>query len=342
MTAEELLGGPRGRGLCLAVALSLSEQVGGAWDADDEHLAQVLHDLDPTPVAAWADPPAFMEPLDQSVSSAMYWQQPHREDVAAADPGVLAALRPTAEAVVRSPAAAWWDTALDLTTMRCTSRYDNQHPVCPPPLTGARERLERWRADTLADEQSAATERPADPGAAWSGRWWSTPEGASLVTTTRSLPGLGSAKLAWEEDSFGQDDAAIWPLTATREPRVWELGRPQSWVQLVDRYPLDVTHSRRHDWYRATGRAGRWRIPDWAAVSAEWDAVHLSVAGYLTTATRALALADDNEATVLAGWDPDQTWWLDDMLATTTDDPEWWRNADEPDGPARSWHHVPR
>ena len=34
----------------------------------------------------------------------------------------------------------------------------------------------------------------------------------------------------------------------------------------------------------ATGRAGQWVIPDYAAAAADWDAVHVSVAGYLTTA----------------------------------------------------------
>ncbi len=342
LTVDEVLLGPRGRGLCLAVACSLSEQVSRGRYADHKKLIRGLEDLDPTPVAAWGDPLAFLEPLDQSVSNAMYWQEPHQEDVVAADPGVVAALRPTAEAVMSSPATAWWSAPLDLTALRYTSRYDHQDPVCPPALTGARDRLERWRADTLADEHRAATERRADANAPSSGEWWSTPAGASVVTTTRSLPGLGSTELAWEEDSFGQNNAAIWPLTATREPRVWEIDRPQSWVQLVDRYPLDVTHARRHDWYRTTGRVGAWRIPDWDAVATEWDAVHLSVTGYLTTATRALPLAGGEGATVLAGWDPDQTWWLNDMLAATNAGPEWWRNANDPDGPALAWHRVSR
>jgi len=42
--------------------------------------------------------------------------------------------------------------------------------------------------------------------------------------------------------------------------------------------------SRRHDWWRVTGSAGAWMIPDWVAVAADYDAVHLTVGGYLTTA----------------------------------------------------------
>jgi hypothetical protein len=94
----------------------------------------------------------------------------------------------------------------------------------------------------------------------------------------------------------------------------------------VDRYPLDVTGSRRHDWWRVTGWAGRWLIPDYAAAAADWDAVHLSVAGYLTTAGIALPVGD-GARTMLAGWDPDATGWLADVL-TGTGALEDWRADD--------------
>jgi hypothetical protein len=244
------------------------------------------------------------------------------EDLVAADPGVVAALRPVADAVASSPASAWWSTPVDMAALRYTSRFDDHHPASPPTLTDPRERLHRWRAGTLDEERAAAADRPADAAAPISGCWWSIPAMASLVTTTRPLEGLGSIELAWEEDSFGQRDALIWPLTTTRTPRVWEIDRPEAWVRLVSRYPLDVTNARRHDWYRTTGRVGSWRIPDWRAVADEWDAVHVSVAGYLTTATRALLLGDGDSATVLAGWNPDQTWWLTDVLASVASQPE--------------------
>lgn len=98
-----------------------------------------------------------------------------------------------------------------------------------------------------------------------------------------------------------------------------------------------MSASRRHDWYRTTGRAGAWCIPDWAAVAQDWDAVHVSVAGYLTTATRALDLADGTTATMLAGWNPDQTWWLTDAVTTTTAQPEHWVNPQDLDGPDFAW-----
>jgi hypothetical protein len=361
LTADELLRGPRGRGVCMAVAQRLDQDVRSAWFSaswgdevtDHDALVRALQAVDPGAVRAWRDPLSFLEPLDESVSSAMYWQAPQQDDVVAAEAEVVAALRPVAEAVVAAPASAWWSTSVDLGALRYTCRYDVE-PPSRPVLAGARERLRRWRAETVADDRRAARERPADPEASYSGVWWSTPAMAGLVTTTRPLPGLGSTELAWEEDSFGQRAAATWSLRTISEPRVWEVDGPRSWTALVDRYPLDVTFARRHDWYRTTGRAGTWRIPDWSAVAEDWDAVHVSVAAYLTTATRALPLADGDSATVLAGWNPDRTWWLGDVLTTTTPEPEWWAwpddpddpdDPDGPDGPDRGeprWRRAPR
>jgi hypothetical protein len=346
LTADDLLIGPRGRGLCMAVAHRLSEDVWWARQRGDagepEVLIQVLEGVDPTPVSGWRDPLAFLDPMDWSVSNAMYWQAPHQEDVVAADPGVIAALRPVADAVASSLVSAWWSTPVDLAALRYTSRFDDEHPPSPPTLTGARDRLDRWRAEVLEEERAAAADRPADVTAPLSGHWWSVPAMASLVTTTRPLEGLGSIELAWEEDSFGQRRAVIWPLMTTRTPRVWEIDGPEAWVRLVDRYPLDVTNARRHDWYRTTGRVGRWRIPDWRAVADEWDAVHASVTGYLATATRALAVGDGESATVLAGCNPDQTWWLTDVLAATAPHPESWHSADDPSGPDVAWRCASR
>ncbi|HEY5988736.1 MAG TPA: hypothetical protein VIV12_20500, partial [Streptosporangiaceae bacterium] len=75
----------------------------------------------------------------------------------------------------------------------------------------------------------------------------------------------------------------------------------------------DVSKSRRHDWWRVTGWAGSWLMPDYAAAAFDYDAIHLSVGGYLTTAGNALPV--DDARCLLAGWDPDETYWLADVLA---------------------------
>ena len=188
------------------------------------------------------------------------------------------------------------------------------------------ERTANWRpggSATLAEERSAAR-RPADPAAIWSGHWWCTPVHSRLAATTRALPGLGAVGLALVEDGSDWTKARCQPVSPRPAARACEITGPDDWAQLAARYPLDVTRSRRHDWWRVTGWTGTWLIPDYTAVAADYDAIHLTVLGYLTTAGRDLPAGDAR--TMLAGWDPDTTYWLTDCLA--------------PAGPATCWEQL--
>jgi hypothetical protein len=337
LDADALLAGPRGRRLCLELAEEFDAEVRrtaffAARSTSDGVLRQNLVDAlartGAHAIDSWTDPLKFAEAVDHTVSSAMYWQPPDNWDVVLADAEVTETLRRIAEAVVAAPAAAWWSTPVELSALRYTDRHST--PPLAPQLAGAAERLRRWHERIVVDNRNAAANRPADPAASLTGSWWSTPTHAHRLTTTRPLPGIGSLTLLWEEDSVGADDATVWPLATSREPKVWEIDGPDAWTRLVAAYPLDVTHVRKHDWYRVTGRSGRWLIPDWSAVAADWDAVHVSVAGYLSTATRSLPLPDgDTAATLLAGWDPDQTWWLTDVLRHAGPSEHWTRVDDE-------------
>ncbi|SDY63785.1 hypothetical protein SAMN05660209_03348 [Geodermatophilus africanus] len=156
------------------------------------------------------------------------------------------------------------------------------------------------------------------------------PNLAGLVVTRR-LP----AGLQLVEDSLGWESARSWPVSPPAQTaRVLEVTGPVAWVTLVERFPLDVTASRRHDWWRATGRDSAWAIPDWAAVAEEFDAVHLTVDGYLATAGRALPVRtpDGPAGTVLAGWDPGATWWLTDVLPGLGEPTDWRGDRDAPGG----------
>jgi hypothetical protein len=345
--AASLVEGPRGRYVCLSIAHQLHQPVWSAWLQASWHpsntrardaLRAVANEVDAAPVRAWSDPLAFVPALDASVSEAMGWQEPHEDDRLTADPSVEEALRPIAAAIAESPAAAWWDSPIDLSGLRCTSRYEERFPATTPSLVGAADALHEWRRDEVTENEDARRNRPDDPRANWSGHWWSTPSTAGVPSTTRRIASVGSVNLLWEEDSMGQRDAIVQPVHPTRTPSVYEIDEPAAWVELVRRYPLDVTWSRRHDWYRVTGRDGPWVIPDWEAVSNDWDAVHLSVLGYLRTATRALPV-DHTRATMLAGWDPDQSWWLTDVLTADGEVAERWTTEDA-DDMLLGWHRT--
>lgn len=330
--AESLLEGPRGRRLCWSL-IDPGEYPG--WDrvwrgADAGDLTGLTDEL--TASVARTDIESrvtrageleLLAALAGPVSAAMYWQEPEAEDIALAGPAVREALLPIARAVTAAPGARWWPTGVardDQQYVEWVDEHDNA-----PDLTGTAARLAAWRRDTIKDE---GLDRPEDPAAPHSGYWWSAPilwwaaPGISpLTSTTRTIPGIGAVGLDLVEDPYDWSEARCWPVAVRSGARIYEISGPGDWTDLVGRYPLDVSSSRRHDWWRATGCTGTWLIPDFTAVAADHDAIHLTVAGYLAAAGRALPVG--SARTVLAGWDPDRTYWLTDALTLA--------------GPATTW-----
>ncbi|SNS32319.1 hypothetical protein SAMN06893096_103216 [Geodermatophilus pulveris] len=355
--ADDLLSGPRGRRVCLEVVL---DAVGGDWrrlvwtrgsggrydpEQTRRSLAASIAALDLAAVRATARPDDWMPALLAAVDAARYWQEPGDEDRALAGPAMAAVLAPLAAAVARAPASQWWAEPMAADDQHAVAfRDDDEATPGAPLLTGAGPALREWREQAAAEEDRARRERPADPRADWSGEWWSTPALTGRVVTTRSLPGTTPAeprapvRLPLVEDGMGWTTARSWPVHVPGDACVLELTGPADWVALIERYPREVTASRRHDWWRVAGWDGTWVVPDWAAVAEDVDGVHLTVDGYLSTAGRALpvdvpALAGPAR-TLLAGWDPDATWWLTDApagLGAATD----WRRRDE--APYSTW-----
>jgi hypothetical protein len=123
------------------------------------------------------------------------------------------------------------------------------------------------------------------------------------VTTGRALPSdpvrQGVIRLPVDtpvglslvEDSMGWETARAWPLRPPPDARVLEVAGPADWVRLT-------------------------------------------VAGYLSTAGRALPVDVPGlgrpAQTVLAGWDPDTTWWLTDVLTGGAQPIDWIRKLDDP------------
>lgn len=347
-----LLAGPRGRRLCFELArvwgkgtpegAALHRAIFYAVHAADPGGCRTravfgpgadLPEPHPTPgeVAALlaAVPPRepgerdLVEALAAAVDNARYWQEPDGEDVLAAAPEFDGPLERVAAEVAASAAARWWTAGIDLAG-QCQVEFTD--------LPGRRhsgrahENLARWRADELGGEaRFRRWNRALD--ASLSGYWWSAPALAGLVQTTRCLGELGPAGLRFVEDSMGWERARVREVAIPSGVAVHEVDGPEAWAWLCRRYPLEVTAGRRHDWFRATGRDGRWVLPDWSAVAREFDAVHLTAAGYLTTAGLAVPVEDDL-ASVLAGWDPDATLWLTDSVRQDPVGRDWF-NDDE-------------
>ena len=252
----------------------------------------------------------------RSVDTAYSWQEPDAEDALAALPEIRSALVPVAERVLATPLAGTWSDPAAPEQWAVDWRADTARPL----PTGAAALLDEWDAARRADEEQSARERPADPRASFSGSWWSLP--LRLLRTQSRIEDL----LGLVEDAAGLDTATVIPVTGGG--RTLEIGSAEDWAELCRAFPAEVTASRRHDWYQVTGGEGRWLLPDWQRVAAEWDAVHLTALGYLSSATRLIPV-DDGYASVIAGWAPDSTLWLTD-------------SARESDGPRQQWRRDGR
>jgi hypothetical protein len=339
--AAELLSGPRGRRLCWTL-LDDSDHpawarvqrgvLGGDLAGLTGELAACVTRTDLTRISATTDELALLPALGEPVNLARYWGPADEQDRALSDPAVREVLLPVARAVTAAPAARWWATPAEPDRQQYVE-WLGDHDYAPV-LTGAAAELVAWRSKMLEDERSAQT-RPEDPAAAYGGYWWSAPVPSQLPRTTRSIPGVGAVGLTLVEDGYGWRNARCWPVRAQSGARIYEIHGPAQWADLVGSYPLDVSKARRHEWWQVTGLAGSWLIPDFAAVAADYDAIHVSIAGYLATAGRALPVGDAR--TIMAGWNPDQTFWLADVLAYAGPSTRWADQDRQPLG----WTLVP-
>ncbi len=283
-----------------------------------------------TALAEVLNPVDLRDALAATVDTARYWQPPDAIEQVLARPAVRAVLAPFAAAVVEA-APRWWSAPLDPATQHRVRWVDARGPaeVPEPDLAG-------WRAAMIADEaRFAAHHEKSDRP--WSGQWWSTP-GYPTPATTRAAEGLPAVHLALVEDESGWTAADVEPVEVAAGARVLEVTSAGDWAALVADHPLEVTHSRRHDWLKTTGRTGRWFLPDFSVVAETYDAVHVTVAGYLDTAGAAVPLPGRPDcATVLAGWSPDETWWLRSDLLTGRTGRRWERVPDA----ETPWEWVP-
>lgn len=347
-----LLAGPRGRRLCLELLLEGARRADGPETREAVRaVSWAAHGLESGSVAVMSfsdgtepfvaqhvsparaagalaglpvpeiTPAVLSDALEVSVGAAMYWQPPDGTDVLAADDAMTPALAAVAIEVARSAPAGTWGDRTDPDD-QWTVHFDG----ADLPAADPRPILERWRTDTTRHELASAAR---DPGERWSGIWWSTPPRVLAVTT-----GAGATReplrLRNVEDGMGWQSARVRRVIVPAGPVV-EIAGPEDWADLCQRHPLVLTASRRGDWEHIADHRCVWVQPDWASVAEEAVGVHVSVAGYLATAGRAVAVGDLGMS-VMAGWSPDETFWFDPVIPTGSDE-HWVR-----DGSSGRWH----
>lgn len=295
--------------------------------------------------------------MSEVIAGAMYWQPPQPEDVIAADPAMVDVLRPWAEVIIDSGLLDAWSVGPDFDDLWELTWDDSDHtgdipsrlsaePAAlmsgadsAPPSDAAAAALRAWSAEVASSENEYRQEFAKDPRTAGSGEWWSTPA-HELVTTTGTWPSGEPIGLSLVEDDFGLSRARACRLRLRDTFSVFIVDRPEQWAALCRKYPLDVTAQRRQVWFEATGRRGRWVIPDWSRAAEDCDGVYVSLAGYLRTAGAvvdvgdadrlpetagrpAVGDTDDRIASLMAGWNPDTTYWLTDAVAGITEVVDW-------------------
>lgn len=169
-------------------------------------------------------------------------------------------------------------------------------------------------------------ERVYDAGQfTWAGLW-----------TVTNPPEFAHAQLidAWEMEP---GPVARWRLPIRPEARVFEIHRPQDWVRLVTEHPRRAATngecwelpSRNQDLsgiasllevpgqQAARGTMRTHLVPDWKSVAEQYDGVHLSWAGFITSEGYITDLAGGDVA-MLRYWFSERTHWLADVFG----DPE--------------------
>ncbi|TWH44416.1 hypothetical protein [Rhodococcus rhodochrous] len=338
---EQVLAAPRGRRFAahLGYACSTDERASNYLEPLTQADAlDVLAAVDAETVAQLSELDV-LEALGRATDFARYWQPPDEEDLWFADPAIVTASSPIVEAVLACAHARWWSTPMDPTCQRAVQKRYTSTDEWSETFWNNQDHdadLPAWRRHVLADEDRFRRFLDADPERQISGEWWSTPVPSRVRVTSRARQNLGAVELLLaEDDNSDGRHARVWSVHVDDAARIYEITGSAAWTHLVDAYPLPVAASRRSDWYEATGKHLQWYLPDWAAVSADYDAVHLTALGYLTTPGLALPLTTHTGASVLAGWDPDATFWLDPRLVRTFGRPvEWHRTGDTPWAPA--------
>ena len=194
--------------------------------------------------------------------------------------------RDLALAMLEHPAAAWWfgplDTARQVFVPRGRSAPDPSRFTAPP-----------------SPFSTGEYNRRGDSGGLFT---------STLVDGTASVfVGLGRLApfMGGRGRRFQQPPYANWLLGAEPSSRVFEIDSPDAWHDLCVRYPMVADRDSQVPGME--DEAGL-LIPDWTAVMADWDAVHLTLGGLLTaTQVRVESAAG---WTYLWNWPVEQTLWL--------------------------------
>jgi hypothetical protein len=305
------------RSATVAVSAHRAALVGVQAEDARDAVRRVMRDADGRNRVDVRDPMAVLEALRHVVRGFGFWGNERDYDrllVAATDD-----LRTVADALIGSPATQWWwDDVVrdDQRFARCAT----DHGTGPPRGEQVFEQVKKAGKKLRTEEFDARARHPSptDVPQNASGHWWSIP--IPGFWTSRAVSPVPALHLVCAEETGGER-VVVWSLRVASDARVFEIRAPADWARLVEIAPVDVTMSRLGDWRSWTGHEGPFYLPDWRVVAERFDGVHVTVGGYLTARSVAIPVADGYS--VLAGWDPDATLWLRDVIQAVERVGEW-------------------
>jgi len=159
--------------------------------------------------------------------------------------------------------------------------------------------------------------------------YWVTAYEDPIWTTTAPVDHM-CEQLIW---GWELERVSRWSVKPASGARVFEVNGPDDWERLVRTYPLERRRRPHAGWelghdsheglsnlmislpgQRAVAtNVACFVEPAWDRVAADWDAVHLTWAGYLTTEGLVIELGDGKVA-MLRGWNAERTLWLNPVL----------------------------
>jgi hypothetical protein len=216
--------------------------------------------------------------------------------------GLADCRRPIAEAICQHFRAEL-DTAMDLTCQECWLSDMSQ--------------LGHWESPAFRD----FTKVYGNGEFAWDGFW-------TVSSPPRDIH--DSLIDVWE---LSAGPITRWRLPVQPGVRLWTVDRPSDWVRLVETYPrvafgshagweLPGPNQHNEDTDRLTRIEGqhaartavsRHVLPDWTAVARDFDGVHLSWAGFLSSEGFVADLPSGG-VTMLRYWGNERTLWLRDVF----------------------------
>lgn len=225
-------------------------------------------------VAEAALPGSSLELAAWAVERMSVWADNH-DEVATKALASAERLAPLARSLLQHPNSAWWFGPPDLGHQG----YIAHEGEYPHPL--------EWTSPGVEPKDF---ERSAQ-------------QPASYQNTSTLFGSHCSVFISYEEgvgDYLIRHPLPCWELKVLTRPKIFEIHSAEDWHDLCVRYP-----AKGHD---GSGHEGGWLVPNWGAVSLEWDGVHLSFGGVLTA--EQVRFESDAGWTCLNFWHAEQTFWL--------------------------------